>query len=433
MQRLRNRFTSTSSSLLRRAAVLLTAIASLAIVIQPLFAADVVPPRVDDPNCTPMVNPTGQANPTREVEPLAPIWCFNLAEEPITRVTGANDWVDDFLTPVQMGRLNDGDMDYRIFDNYHNDGGAHRTQHFINNTHWMTDTAGATDNGDGLRPNRSFTFDNGMFVVEADIAAGQADYGNGVVWPEITVSMAPQPTGDIVDSLYAYGAFGGYWTVGCRLHPAGNPTCSVESGSKDITTRDENRSNCFAGAPSRVMEISDNQICGSTHEGGSRSGDNAQFWRRCDNNQMDVFCRDRIRMELTKSSLTLFVNGHLYLRDAGWPADRQLPDAMVNGGQIYVYFSDWRARPTAPAYRFHWGRLAVNPHDTATGNLLPPSASRFFCAGNPLNTCNFVWQMTGMTPTMPMPPVVTPADDPASPVPDMDAAPPSDSSSGMGH
>jgi hypothetical protein len=30
---------------------------------------------------------------------------------------------------------------------------------------------------------------------------------------------------------------------------------------------------------------------------------------------------------------------------------RQLSDAMINGGHVYAYFSDWRARPKAPAYR----------------------------------------------------------------------------------
>ena len=374
--------------------------ATLIVAAVPLLADEATPPPIDDPNCTPNVNPVGQANPTMQVEPLAPIWCFNLNQEPTTRVTGANDWVDNFRTNIQMGRLNDGDMDYRIFDNYHHDSGAHHTQHFINNFHWMTDTAGSTDNGDGLRPNRSFAFENGKLVVEADIAAGEADYGN-VVWPEMTVSMAPQPTGDIVDSLYAYGAFGGYWTVGCRLTPGGVTTCAVQSDSHDITTRDENPSNCFAGAPSRVMEISDFQHCGTTYQGGSRSGDNAEFWRRCDANQMDMYCKDRIRMELTQSSLTLYVNGHLYFQDADWPADRQLPDSMVNGGQVYAYFSDWRARPTAPAYRFHWGRLAVNPHDP-DGSISAPSASPFFCLGMPQNTCDLTPFMSGPR-SVPMP------------------------------
>jgi hypothetical protein len=142
------------------------------------------------------------------------------------------------------------------------------------------------------------------------------------------------------------------------------------------------------------MEISDFEVCGTTHVGGARHGDNVQFWRRCDPNQMDMYCKDRIRLELTRSSLTMYVNGHLYFQDAGWPADRQLPDAMVDGGQVYVYFSDWRARPTAPAYRFHWGRLAVNPHDE-NGNLAPPSASPFFCLGMPQNTCDLSRFMGG--------------------------------------
>src|SRR5207248_3535910 len=141
---------------------------------------------------------------------------------------------------------------------------------------WAGDSAGATNNGMTLRPNRSFTFEHGKLVVEADVAAGVLDYNNAV-WPEITVSMAPQPTNDIVDSLYAYGAFGGYWTVGCRLHQSIS-ICSMEMAAHHIQN---DQKHCNAEAPSRVMEISDFEICGSQHSGGNRFGDNTNFWRLC--------------------------------------------------------------------------------------------------------------------------------------------------------
>jgi hypothetical protein len=147
---------------------------------------------------------------------------------------------------------------------------------------------------------------------------------------------------------------------------------------------------------------------------------------------MDMFCKDRIRMELTKSSLTLYVNGHLYFEDGDWPAERQLPDSMVNGGQVYTYFSDWRARPTAQVYRFHWGHLAVNPHDPATGEITDPSASPFFCLGGQSNTCDFVWQMSlGLTPDMPVPSMSMPTT-PTMPPADTDNSMPSDTGSSGG-
>lgn len=336
-----------------------------------------------NPNCSPNVVPVGQADPPGNPMPMAPIWCFTLGPEPTTVTSGTNDWEDDFATNVQMGRLNDGDMGYRVFPRLHNDASANQTQHFINNNHWHTDLAGGNNNGASLRPARSFTFENGVFVVEADVAAGITDYGGGTVWPEITVSMADQPTGQIVDPLYVYGAFGGFWTVGCRIHPAGNPICSVESSATNLPN---NQASCNMESPSRVMEISDFEICGTTHFGGNRGGTNGQYWRQCQHNQIEAYCFDRFRMELTKSSLTMYVNGHLYFQDAGWDAAHQLPDSMVNGGPVYAYFSDWRATPRSPAYRFFWERVAVNPHNP-DGTLAAPSASDYFCLGQPLNTC----------------------------------------------
>jgi hypothetical protein len=355
------------------------------------------------PGCTPNVVPTGQANPSSEPEPMDPIWCFNLTSEPTTFTSGPNDWLDTFQTNVQMGRLNDGDMGYRIFDNLHPavTQATNKTQHFVNNNHWMTDTMGDGSNGDALRPNRSFTFQGGKLVVEADVAAGILDYtnNNGVLWPEIVISSAPAPTNNIVDPLYAYGAFGGNWTVGCRLHTLGNPICAVESAQQNVTGSG-NSSNCFQAAPSRISEISGFEVCGTTHNWPDHFGDNAQYFRECNHNQMDMFCRDRFRIELTQSGITIYVNGHLYAQDSGWDAAHQLPTSFITG-PVYVYFAEFRGAPTEPVYRFHWQRLAVNP---STG----PSAAPSFCLGQPQNTCPMSGSSMTMTPT----PAVT-----ASPTP----------------
>ena len=71
-------------------------------------------------------------------------------------------------------------------------------------------------------------------------------------------------------------------------------------------------------------------------------------------------CRDRFRLEVTKDSLTLYVNGVKYFEDAGWPAAHQLPDSFVNG-EVYAYQSNWQVRAGDRAYRYHWDHFAVNP------------------------------------------------------------------------
>src|SRR5256714_1748366 len=159
-------------------------------------------------DCSPNVVPTGQANPPgSESEPMAPIWCFTLVPQgPPTRITGANDWVDTFQGVTQMGQFNDGDLDYRVFDSVQN-GGSARTQHFTNNNHWMDDNAGGFLGGTMLRPNRSFRFENGKLIVEADVAAGISGYmdsgGGGIAWPEIANPPADSPNAHpVTDGLY---------------------------------------------------------------------------------------------------------------------------------------------------------------------------------------------------------------------------------------
>lgn len=356
-----------------------------------------------NPGCTPNVVPVGQANPPgSQLEPLAPIWCFTPlnAPNPPGRVTGANDWVDTFAGVAQTGRFNDGDYDYRVFEHVENPATAFQSMHFTNNGHWMDDNAGGAQGGAMIRPNRSFTAENGKLVIEQDVAAGISGYG-GNAWAEIDISQGAQPattTGGIVDTLYGYGQFGGNWTFGCRLHNAGNPICALENAASNVTNTDNSPASCFASAPARIMEISDFEVCGTTHFGGDRGGNNnANYFRQCTaSNEPDMLCRDRFRIELTSNSMTMYVNGHLYFQDSGWPVARQIPASVLNG-QWFVYATDWQSNPQAPAYRFHWQRFAVNPHDSA-GNPVGPSAAPSFCLGQPGNTC-----MAGMATNTPVP------------------------------
>jgi hypothetical protein len=340
--------------------------------------------------------PIGQANPSAEPEPMQPIWCASgLAAEPTIRTLDSfGGWTDSFQTNVQMGQLNDGQMGYRVFDSMTNGGAIDptqvRSQHFVNNNHWMVDMS-HNNGGAVLSPNQAFHFENGKLVLEADVAAGIPGYFDSfgdIVWPEIVWSTAPAPTGKVVDNLYTYGQFGGAWASGCRLNAERDMICSLESPTALASTNNDTYP-CFSFAPDRVMEISAFEQCGSTHYGGAVSfGAPATAWRACQANQMDMFCRDRFRLEWTQSGFTAYVNGILFFQDSGWPGYAQIPTSIVNGSTpIYAYFGEWGDFSDSNVYRFHWGRLAVNPHDSS-GNLLGPSASPSYCPAMPDLTCS---------------------------------------------
>jgi hypothetical protein len=346
-----------------------------------------------NPGCSPNVVPVGQANPPgSQLEPLAPIWCFNLnpPAKPCN-VSGGNDWRDDFDCVAQYGQFNDHDYGYRVFDRVQN-GGTNRTQHFTNNGHWMDDNSGGFQGGTLLRPDRSFVMENGTLVVEHDFAAGITGYldsgGGDVAWGEIVISSAPQPTGRVVDGLYAYGQFGGKDTFGCRLHAGQKLTCAYESARGGANGLDAFP--CFEFSPARLIELSGFQGCGTTHFGGAADfGAPGQYFRTCDSvaQAPDMMCRDRFRMELRRDGLKVYVNGALFLEDSGWPARNQLPAQWGTAAEpLYVYFADWQDRPNQPAYRFHWDNLAVNPHNP-DGSLRGPNAAPNFCLGQPGNTC----------------------------------------------
>ena len=344
------------------------------------------------PGCSPLSIPVGQANPPgTETEPLYPIWCYALAPQGApTRVSGTNDWVDTFDGVTPMGQFRDGDLDYRVFDSLQN-GGTAKTMHFTNNNHWMDDNAGGFQGGTMLRPNRSFTFENGKLVVESDVAAGISGYapgGGDVAWVEIDISTAPTPNnGGTTDGLYAYGRFPGFDTFGCRIHANEKFTCAYEAARGGANGQDTYP--CFEFSPARLIEISGFQQCGTRHFGGDPGfGAPGAYFRTCNTAAQvpDMMCRDRFRIELSQNGMVAYVNGQRYFEDSGWPARNQLPSAMATGQPVYVYMSDWEVRPNAPAYRFHWDRMAINPHD-ADGSISDPTASPSFCLGQPNQTC----------------------------------------------
>jgi len=338
--------------------------------------------------------PVGQANPSAEVEPLQPVWCVGeMATEPTTRQLDRwGGWQDAFQTNVQNGRLNNGDMGYRVFDGLSN-GDAVKTRHFVNNNHWMLDMS--HDNGGAaLSPNQAFHFENGRLVIEADVAAGIPGYFSSqgdIVWPEIDWSTSPTPTPKIDDGLYLYGHFGGQWAAGCRLNGGRNLICAMEANN-DVANPTGDKPPCFS-IGSRVFELSAFQVCGTQHSGFATDFDAPKAaWRQCQPNQMDMYCRDRFRLEWSQDGFVAYVNGIQYARDTGWPGYAQIPANIVNGQMpVYAYFGEWGDFSDANVYRFHWGRIAVNPHD-ANGSLLAPSVAPSYCPGQPQSTCTMSMQ-----------------------------------------
>jgi hypothetical protein len=333
--------------------------------------------------------PVGQANPSVEPEPLQPVWCLGaMAAEPTTRqVDPWGGWQDAFQTNIPDGHLNNGDMGYHVFDGLSN-GADVKTRHFVNNNHWMIDMS--HDNGGAaLSPNQAFHFEKGKLVLEADVAAGIPGYTSqqgDIVWPEIDWSTSPTPTAKINDGLYLYGHFGGQWAAGCRLNAGRNLICAMEAENELASTTGD-KPPCFSiGA--RVFELSAFQVCGTSHSGFATDFNAPKAaWRQCQPNQMDIYCRDRFRLEWSQDGFVAYVNGIEFARDTGWPGYAQIPANIVSGQTpVYAYFGEWGDFSDANVYRFHWGRIAVNPHD-ANGVLLPPSTAPSYCAGQPGNSC----------------------------------------------
>ena len=91
-----------------------------------------------------------------------------------------------------------------------------------------------------------------------------------------------------------------------------------------------------------------------------RADHQAGAWRLCRDSDPDLECRDRFRLEFSKDTVAVYVNGVKYMEHQGLPPEKQLPDALLNS-DVYVYFGSWIYKPDAATVRFHWDRLAINP------------------------------------------------------------------------
>jgi hypothetical protein len=277
-----------------------------------------------------------------------PVFCSINESGPDTAQPFENAWLDDFDHSLMF--TNFSGTQYRVFENI---GFIHRSLHWRHANHWMVDISTRTPGtpvpwgrgGAMISPDGTFNFAEGKLVVEADVAAGITDYSMGA-WPEIVISTGSFPTD--VGSLYAYDMFPEDWTIGCRLQDSRFPVCTLKN----------NAGNLAAGSPSsQVWEMSAHLQVGETNFGGSPFEGLEQHWNLCENTDPDTHCRDHFRLEIMRTTLTLYVNGFKYFEQTGIPP---LPDDLMNG-EISVYFASMVVSHPAQTVRYHWDRLAVNP------------------------------------------------------------------------
>jgi hypothetical protein len=309
--------------------------------VSPSHAADdtlAASDRASAQSCWSSVTPLGA------LPPAEPMWCTEMGSGPSTFSEADNAWLDAFNHGLTDADIGGG---YRVFA-----GGAGQqfldARYFRHNDHWMVDVRGrnapgaeANWGGTVMRPDRGFRYVDGRLVVEADVAAGIAEYAGGA-WPEIVVTTAPAPT-TWVDPLYTYGQFKGHWTVGCRLQPQRVAICALHGadGARrwEIPQSGGHSAQVFAATPGSAAH---------------------NAWRQCAGTDPDLNCRDRFRLELTQDSFTLFVNGQQFLAATGFTNPNEQMGALV-GADVYAYFGSWVYRPGSDTVRFHWGHLAVNP------------------------------------------------------------------------
>lgn len=355
------------------------------------------------PNGTP-----GTVGSAGGLEPDMPIWCYTQPPAgAATRILTALGWLDTWdNNGLGVQTLRDTEYDYRVFrisDAQNPD--RFRTGTFINSDHWMLDiqdiSTFSLSGGILVSPNRTFQMPNGGFSVEADAAAGSDGMGGADAFYEMDISPATAPTGIQVDTLYGYGSFGGIGAVGCRLERQSDGPHAV-CAMYDNTKRDAGQNcvdpaGCPLNGPGRVWETQGVGVgyTAAVVEGGTPDylipGTNlhmSDVWRTCAANEHDLHCRDRFRLEITKTSVHLLVNGYVVYRIDGLfaqnphnGADNRIPDSWFQSG-VRPYFSSWVNSGQHSPIRWHWNDVNVN---TTT-----PGQSISFCLGATVphqNTC----------------------------------------------
>lgn len=382
-------------------------ISSLSIVIAFAQQGDIP---ASDPTCSPFgtTHLLGQSYVNPGLEPEYPIWCYaQRPAGPPTRILNGNTWTDSFdNSGPAIQTFRDGDYDYRVFAvSDAANPTRFKTGTFINSDHWMIDMVDISSfrlsGGILVSPNHTFGFQGGTFVVEADAAAGGDAMGGADAFYEMDVSPATAPTGIQADTLYGYGSFGGVGALGCRFErQADGPhaVCAMydnsrrDAGGTDVVDHS-------TGLPGRVWETQGVGVANTARsvQGGTPDwpipGTNLHVrdvWRQCNPGEHDLHCRDRFRLELTKDSVHLLVNGYpvylidgLYASNPATGADNRIPDSWLSSG-VRPYFSSWINNGQHNPIRWHWNDVDVNPTGT-------PGRSISYCLAAPNgpdpNTC----------------------------------------------
>lgn len=342
-------------------------------------------------------------------DPQQSLWCYTLQVGTTTRVSGQNDWLDNFESGDGLQRFNNGDLNYGVYAADSPDQGQPRivTRSATTGDYFAVDIADVSpyrlSGGVLTSPQRSFTFEglgaSRRLVVEADMTPGNFNTGGADVFYEIDISPAPAPTGITVDGLYGYGAFGGVGAVGCRFQvedvggtPTGETVCAMynnstrDAGGADLTCA--NHPCATDGLPGRIWET---QGAGGPVSTVNNQYNTAGFWRHCQANADDAQCFDRFRMEIGKDFLLVYVNGALQRELRGITTGRsgqdgRIPDSWLGAPGVYVYYTDWINGGQHATNRFFWDRLAVNPHNP-DGSPMARSVADSFCPLMPLLTC----------------------------------------------
>jgi len=303
-----------------------------------------------------------QEVPLGALAPAAPAWCDQLGNAIDTALRTPNGWSDTFLSGAVHARLA---KSYLLYDNARPASSraltsVYRTEQFAHNGHWMVDIAGhgapagiyegsaadfftGPNNGGALmRPDAAFQFDDGVLTVEFDASAGMVAYGDRV-WPEVVITTAPAPSSRETNGWYAAGLFGGYSTIGCSFPSDRLSECRVYDADKITANLNAHSSagasSVFGGAPTADPQRSAWHLCGAADP--------------------DASCRDHFKIELTRDSVTISVNGVRYMEHSGLPRASQLPNDLMTS-PVYVYFASWAYLPDPTIARVHWGRITIN-------------------------------------------------------------------------
>jgi hypothetical protein len=330
---------------------------------------------------------------TDDPEPTIPVWCLDnlISPQKTGNLDGFGGWIDLFNNNISgnnPAHINDNEIGYHTYEDISAGGGQAISQHWEANNYFVADlNKGALDNGTDLSPAQSFAFQNGKLVLEGDIAASEPGFadasGADNAWAEIDWSTRPNPDASTInDNLYLYGYFRGAYSAGCRLQAHRSLTCAVEA-DHDLASVTGDQAPCYSVSPARVIEMSGHQQCGSIHSGFSVDfGAPSDAWRICPQGTVDP-CLDRFRLEWSQNGFVAYVNGIKFAEDSNWPTQALFPSSITNGSTpIYAHFGEFGDFTDNNVYRFHWGRIAVNPHNS-NGSLMTPSASPTFGATPP--------------------------------------------------